>query len=198
MEYSGAEVDPVGDERGERLVAEYPEVGLLGHVLVERRPLAGDRAQLARRNGAELRRFTVDLRILHLTEVLVVGRLDRCALQQQIEVDRVREVLVPVGEAGLGVELQVPDRGEVRRIRDHLLGGLEPDRVQERGVVGGPLLARRTRLAPDRDRGPGHSRLLDQGLRLGQIAAAGRVPVWARGPGGMANHARRQEEARRD
>ena len=54
MEDGRAQIDPVRRERREGLVAEHADVGLLGDVVVERLPLAGDRGQLAPRGRAEL------------------------------------------------------------------------------------------------------------------------------------------------
>jgi hypothetical protein len=54
----------------------------------------------------------LDCRVVDVAEVLVVERLDRVGVQQQVEVRRVREVLDPVGEAGLGLVFALPIVGK--------------------------------------------------------------------------------------
>jgi hypothetical protein len=49
-----------------------------------------------------------------------------CRVHEEHEVPRVREVLEPVGEAGLGLRLLVADRREVDDALDDLGSGLEP------------------------------------------------------------------------
>src|SRR3984885_3410833 len=94
-------VHPIGHEERERLVPEHAQIGLLRHVLIDRLPLLDNLAgQLRRRHRAELRDRGVDLRIVGLSEVLVVCGLDRLPVNQQVEVDRVREVRVPVRKTG--------------------------------------------------------------------------------------------------
>src|SRR3954463_3179148 len=114
------EVDPVAEELRSLLLPVHEHVGLLGRVLVELLPLLLDRVELVGRDGVELRQLALDVRVVHLAEVLVVRRLDRVLVEQQVEVARVREVLEPVGEARLRVGLQVADGREVLRVGQDL------------------------------------------------------------------------------
>ena len=149
-------------------------VGLLGRVLVERLPARRRRLQLRRRDLVEEGQLALDVRVVDLREVLVVGGLDRALVEQEVEVRRVREVLKPVGKAGLSGRLGVSDRREVDAVADDLRRRLEADLVQDAGVVLDVLAARAALLAPDGHRRTDHypgKCFLGRGFLIGALAA---------------------------
>jgi hypothetical protein len=195
VEYGTAGVDAVREELRLHLLAVDEHVVLRGHVLVECLPVVGDRLQVGCRDRVQSLQVGLDPGIVDLAEVLVVGRLDRLGVEEQVEVRRVREILNPVGESCLRLRLLVTDRREVRGVGQDLLRRLEPDLVQCRGVVVDVLLARLAGLAPDGDLGTRLPRFLEQLLGLLQIWSAERpgLALTLR----VANDALRQEVARR-
>src|SRR3954452_24531389 len=86
VEDRGVEVDLVREELRLFDLAVHVHVALRGCVLVEGLPPVGDRIQLGRRHLVQILQLALDLGVVDLAEVLVVDRLDRVGVQQQVEV----------------------------------------------------------------------------------------------------------------
>ncbi len=100
----------------------------LHEVSVQLLPIAGHGLEVGLLK--ELVDRVLDLRIIHVAEVLVVRRLDGVPVNQEEEVERMGEILEPVGEPGLGFRLLVPDRLEVDAAVKDLRRRVEPDVVE--------------------------------------------------------------------
>src|SRR2546423_763683 len=113
------EVHPLREERGGQLAAVDADVALIDQLLVERRPLISHVLWLL---GLQLLERRVDPgRGRRVLEVEHRRRRQRRSAQVRLEeIVRVREVLEPVREAGLGLGLLRPDRPEVHLLVEDL------------------------------------------------------------------------------
>ena len=93
------------------------------------------RVQLRRRHGVELLQLLLDVRIVDVAEVLVVGRLDRIRVQQQVEVDGFGKSWIQSAKPVCGSVFALPIVGKYVASRDDLRRRLEAELVEQVGVV---------------------------------------------------------------
>src|SRR5215207_11234407 len=190
------EVHPLRDERRQLPVAVGDDPCPLDQLVVEVLPVVLSLGQL--RLLVQVRDPLRDLRVVNVPEVLVVRRLDRLAVYEEHEVLRVREVLEPVGEAGLGLRLLVADRLEVDTAVEDLGLGVEAHLAEHVRVRLGHLVGRVVVVAVDGHVHAVHAGFLDQSTGLLEVRRVVRVA-----PRAVvhverlveAGHARRQERA---
>src|SRR5215204_292560 len=188
------EVHALRDERRQLPVAVGDDPAPLDQLVVEVLPVALSLGQIGLL--VQVRDPLRDLRVVNVPEVLVVGRLNGLAVDEEHEVLRVREVLEPVGEAGLGLRLLVTDRLEVDTAVDDLRLSAEAHLVEHVRVGLGDLVGGVVVVAVDGHVHAVDAGFLDQGTRLLEVRRLVRVA-----PRAIldverlveARHARRQE-----